>query len=563
MRSPLSRFHPLDALLLAVAVGMTLLYVATANGGFPLDDSWIHQVYGRNLALNGEWAFIPGEPSAASTSPLYTVLLGAGYKLGADYRLWTHALGALALWVAAMIGSRMTGWLLPGVRGVRLAAGLALALAWHLVWAAASGMETMLFSLWTLAVIALAFFALTPPTSFSSSSPRPAGEGPGVWVHGRAFRYGAAFGVAGALATLTRPEGAILTGIAGVLVVAEGIYRRTQQGIGEDLPPPTMGKSDLLRWCLGAAAGFAVLITPYFALNLSLAGGLLPDTAAAKQAENTPALALPLLERAWVMVKPLLAGGQALLLPGVAAFGVMVGRNLFHRSSAVVGEGLRPSPTGNNPSFVTLILLLWPVALVALYAARLPAPYQHGRYVIPALPALIVAGIVGVAWLVQAGKRTLAGRVLSRSLAIAAGLAFVYFALLAGPGVYKQDVAIIDQEMVAAAYWVAAYLPPESLLAVHDIGAVGYFAPRPILDLAGLVSPEVVPFILDPPDLWAWLQANGARYLLAFPNQIPGGKVNDPHLCQPPIYVTGGTASPAAGGPNMAVYRLVWAGCGG
>ena len=585
MRSLLSKFHPLDGLLLVVSIVVTLLYVATASGGFPLDDSWIHQVYGRNLAFNGEWAFISGQPSAASTSPLYTVLLAAGYKLGVDYRLWAHTLGALALWVTAMIGSRLAGQLLPGVRGVRLAAGLALALAWHLVWAAASGMETMLFSMWTLAVMFLAFIPI------SLSSPLAEGEGPGVrGSHGLSFRSGVAFGLVGALATLTRPEGAVLTGIAGVLVVTNAVFYivgtqggapSPMQGVGEGLRPSPnmMGRSEVLRWCVGAALGFALLITPYFALNLSLAGGLLPDTAAAKQAENAPALALPFLERVWVMVKPLLAGGQVLLLPGMVAFGVLILPRRWKRSPQAVSPGagnglsrLKGDGLQDNQAFgrgvlspgviPPLILLLWPLALVALYAARLPAPYQHGRYVIPSLPALIVAGVVGVMWLIQVGKRSLAGRVLSRSLAIAAGLAFVYFALLAGPGVYKQDVAIIDQEMVAAAGWIATHLPPEDLLAVHDIGAVGYFAPRPILDLAGLVSPEVVPFILNPPDLWAWLQANGARYLLAFPNQIPGGSVNDPHLCQPAVWASGGTASPAAGGKNMAVYRLVWAGCG-
>jgi len=31
----------------------------------------------------------------------------------------------------------------------------------------------------------------------------------------------------------------------------------------------------------------------------------------------------------------------------------------------------------------------------------------------------------------------------------------------------------------------------DDLIAAHDIGAIGYFAPRPILDLAGLISPDV------------------------------------------------------------------------
>ena len=67
--------------LLVVAAGLVGLYVWRAGGGFPLDDSWIHQSYGRNLGLRGEWALIPGQPSAASTAPLYTILLSIGYVL--------------------------------------------------------------------------------------------------------------------------------------------------------------------------------------------------------------------------------------------------------------------------------------------------------------------------------------------------------------------------------------------------------------------------------------------------------------------------------------------------
>jgi hypothetical protein len=511
MKSVPSPFKWSDALLLLIAVVMVALYVATANGGFPLDDSWIHQVYGRNLGQQGEWAFVRGVPSAASTSPLYTVLLAVGYKLNIAYPLWTHALGVIALWIAAMVGARMAERLLPQPRLSGLIVGLTLALAWHLIWAAASGMETMLFSMWMLVLIALAWRELDghAPTTRSVSV------------------RGALFGACAALATLTRPEGVVLAGLIGLLMLAAR---------------PQSSWQATLVWCIGAAIGFLIFVAPYLVYNLRLTGGLLPDTAAAKQAENAPLLAVSYPARIINMLFPLVAGGQVLLVPGIIYWVITLVKRLRHKRTELW----------------YLLPLLWGVVLIALYAARLPAPYQHGRYVIPALPALILVGAAGTLQLVVSARQSLGGRVLSRALAASAGLSFLYFALIAGPVVYRQDVTIIDQEMVAAAHWIQANISPDQLLAVHDIGAVGYFAPRPILDLAGLVSPEIVPFILDEEPLWNWLQGRGARYLMAFPDQVPGKDINDPRLC--PVFVTGGAASPAAGGTNMAVYALTWDG---
>jgi hypothetical protein len=505
------RFRRYDLLFLMAALLAVVYYVRMANGGFPLDDSWIHQVYGRNLAQTGQWAFVPGVPSAASTSPLYTVLLSIGYKLNIPFRLWTYGLGVLALWVTGMVGARMAERVMAKQKYVGLLTGLSLILAWHLIWAAASGMETMLFGMWTLVLVWLAQRELDERS---------------VKVRDVGLR-GLSFGVLAALATLTRPEGLALAGLIGLVML---------------ITRPQKSWREFWIWGIGAGAGFALAIAPYLALNLQLTGGLLPDTAAAKQAENAPLLSDSYPQRIWNMVQPITAGGQILLLPGMIYFAIVT---------------IRQIRANRRPLFY-LLPLLWAVGLILLYAARLPAYYQHGRYVIPALPSFIVTGVVGTFYLIGLGKTTVAGRVLSRSLAIAAVLAFVYFAAIPGAGVYRQDVRIIDEEMVTAAQWIADNIAPEELLAVHDIGAVGYFAPRPILDLAGLVSPEIVPFINDEASLWNWLYEQDAKYLMAFPDQIPGDDTDDIHLC--PLYITGSTTSPGVGGPNMAVYKLTWDG---
>jgi len=82
-------------------------------------------------------------------------------------------------------------------------------------------------------------------------------------------------------------------------------------------------------------------------------------------------------------------------------------------------------------------------------------------------------------------------------------------------------VAIINGEMVGVAQWLDRNTPPDALIAAHDIGAIGYFTRRPILDLAGLISPEVISFIRDEARLGEWIRAKGAQYLVTFPGWYP------------------------------------------
>ncbi len=119
---------------------------AVYKTGFPLDDAWIHQTYARNLAESGEWFFFPGIRSAGSTSPFYTILLSAGYLVELNTFIWTFMLGWLCLLGIALTGSAIFKAFEISIPKPGLWIGIFLIFEWHLVWAAVSGMETLLFA---------------------------------------------------------------------------------------------------------------------------------------------------------------------------------------------------------------------------------------------------------------------------------------------------------------------------------------------------------------------------------------------------------------------------------
>jgi hypothetical protein len=121
-----------------------------------------------------------------------------------------------------------------------------------------------------------------------------------------------------------------------------------------------------------------------------------------------------------------------------------------------------------------------------------------------------------------------------------------------GAYTYGRDVAFIESEMVESAKWVAQNIPPGALVAAHDIGALGYFDQHPLIDLAGLISPEVVPFIRDEGRLAAFMDERKVEYLIAFPHWYPE-LVKRGEL----VYAMGGRFVDRQDVENMTVYRWV------
>jgi hypothetical protein len=128
--------------------------------------------------------------------------------------------------------------------------------------------------------------------------------------------------------------------------------------------------------------------------------------------------------------------------------------------------------------------------------------------------------------------------------------AVLFLFVFLGARTYAIDVAFIESEMVVTAKWAEENLQADAVLAVHDIGAMGYFDNHALIDLAGLVSPDVVLFIRDQSRLAEYLDDRDVDYLVTFPEFY-----RELISQRERVFSTNGSYAPALGGENMGVYR--------
>jgi hypothetical protein len=418
------------------------LYVLDGRLGLPLDDSWIHLQFARNLAGGAGLAYNPGQRVVGSTAPLWTALLSVGFLLGVAPLVWAKALGVgfhlLGIGGTWRLGRELG---LPG-RGAILAAVLA-ATSSPLVWGALSGMEVSLFT-------ALAVW--------------------GMALHVRDRRLGGRLPlgmVALTVASLARPEGLLLLALA---VVDRLLSLRREDAELRWIPP------DWRSLIAGLALALLVIVPAVLAYQ-TLGGSPLPTTFDSKAGYSAPGLPRA---RYLFEVVGVLAAAQPLATL-LAPAGILV---LLARLGARDDRGLLP----------------------ALWATGLPLAYgilsgggrgifgNFGRYFFPLLPALAVLAVVALGPLdrslpprLRIGGASLARRGWLGAVLLLPGL----LALPAAAGRYVHNLHDIEAGDVALARWLQPRLPPEATLAVDDIGALKYLLPNPVLDLAGIVSPRI------------------------------------------------------------------------
>jgi hypothetical protein len=466
------------ATVILILGGLFLLSARRISGGagLPLDDAWIHARLARNLAEGRGFAFNPGETSAASSAPLWTLLLAVPAAIGLPFPWGSYLIGLAATACLAAVAHRLAERVTHD-RAAAFLCALVLIGTHPFPWAGVSGMET------TLAAGLVLGTVLT------------ASEGRTV-----------ASLVLAAAAGAARPEMILLP----PLVLADWLATTCPRS---------------MRRALAAALGAAGASVAPLLLNRVLTGLWLPGSFQAKVGRHG-VLAAILEGRGEAVPGIVVSNPMLYLVPLLAA--------LLHDNGALVllapfgfGRILARRPRTHLPWMIALVL---PTAMAILAPFGGPG-FHEQRYVAPIVATVAATGVIGLFALpgrlsAPRPRRALIGLVLALSA----------WGTWKGMERYAREVKNITDMQMRVARWLKDRPGGPGTIATNDIGAIGFVTGAPILDLTGLASPEVVPYLrrtapggtggrgwngASESGLAEFLEARRPDYIVIFPSWYP------------------------------------------
>jgi arabinofuranosyltransferase len=289
---------------------------------------------------------------------------------------------------------------------------------------------------------------------------------------------------------------------------------------------------------LGAFAAITTIaLAPVVAFSLATVGAPVPATAAAKVYGGL----IGLLRGDHEPLVMTLA-----LRPGMflSEWIVWLTRSHWLLPLALPAVALAWKQRGRALGAPALALVLHPLAM-ALLAPYQPPSFQEGRYSIQLLPLAFV--VLGIA--VAGSSRLRRGVVLVTLLTLALpplGLAAVR---------YGWAVQNINAMQVHLGRWVNEQLPADARLAVNDIGAIAYFSRRTVVDLSGLVTPDVIPYRRQGQEaIVRYVAEQCPDYVIIFPTWFPVLAARSDII--EPIYRVVLEHNQVSGAAEMVVYRM-------
>lgn len=346
-------FH-VDPLLLKICIALVLIlsglllvfalntaYNQNGYFGFPLDDSWIHLQFAKNLNEYGSFSYYKNEmQTSGSTAPFYTALLAIGFFITSNEFILSYSLGIIFFVLSVFVFFRLL--MLESGNSVLLAiAGSFLFLfEWRTIWVSLSGMET----------IAAISFLLSSVYFYRIQKAVPLAVTTGIFLW-------------------LRPEAFILI----VAFLIDFIYRRyTDRNKGKKNSREKLSKTN---WFFKAGIIFGVIVVFYFLFNYLLSGTFFPNTFAAKvkyYSGGTSNYSEQVVD--FLTTKGML---PVIIFSAIGFLNVL--KNILLR---------------RYDSFA--IYFFWIAGMIISYSIYLPYLYQNGWYLIPILPFVLILGLYGL-----------------------------------------------------------------------------------------------------------------------------------------------------------------------
>jgi hypothetical protein len=173
---------------------------------------------------------------------------------------------------------------------------------------------------------------------------------------------------------------------------------------------------------------------------------------------------------------------------------------------------------------------------------------------------MMIGAAMGVKRLVERwpARRGMVGNLCLVAVVVAGGWRLPYWAGMLAHN--SNEILTID---VAMGEWLAANTPPGAVIAVDDIGAIAFLSERQIVDLNGLVSPEMWPILRQHPvgrgrdqATTRLLSAGRLDYLAIFPTWNPDLAANAGVLT--PVQTFHVATGSIIGATEAAIYRANW-----
>jgi hypothetical protein len=191
---------------------------------------------------------------------------------------------------------------------------------------------------------------------------------------------------------------------------------------------------------------------------------------------------------------------------------------------------------------VALALVAHPLGMALLAPYQDPS-FQEGRYSTQLLPLAFVLAAVGL------------GALPWWRVTLALLLVCALLPLGRAADRYAWGVQNINAMQVHLGHWVNTNLPPASRIALNDIGAIAYVSRFAVIDLMGLVTPDIIPYRREGEQgVIRYVGERCPDYVIVFPAWFPQMTARAQSL--EPIYRVRLARNEVSGGSEMVVYRV-------